>query len=254
MDQREGRQAEVGLGLAAAGREEEQVDNLAVVVVRIDDPGQVHQDEGKLERSPGRGIDRRLRPSPASDRTGAERPWPSTRLAIRKAISTFSSARASMPASIRFAAILARCNKASATSRAPGRQRRKDAGLLLDPFPVSRGERPECLLGGGRIGELSQRLHAKFDVRDRSRRDRARPRPRGSSTCGRVDSYPARRHQPGLQCRARRRTRKRPDTASQRRAGRGRCWRHIPVQRPVRGCQDGRRRVRATELPGWPER
>src|SRR5208337_5536252 len=53
----------------------------------------------------------------------------------------------------------------------PGRKRGKNPGLLFDPFPVSRGKSPECLLGSGRIGELSQRFHAKFHVRDSSRRD-----------------------------------------------------------------------------------
>ena len=37
MNQDQRREAQVSLGLAAAGREEEQVDNLPVVVVRIDD-------------------------------------------------------------------------------------------------------------------------------------------------------------------------------------------------------------------------
>ena len=32
-------------------------------------------------------------------------------------------------------------------------------------------KRPECLLGGSRIGKLSQRLHAKFHVRDGSGRN-----------------------------------------------------------------------------------
>ena len=44
-------------------------------------------------------------------------------------------------------------------------------GLLLDPFSVSRGERSECLLGGGGIDELSQSLHAELDAGDRSRCD-----------------------------------------------------------------------------------
>ena len=40
---REGREPEVGLGLAAAGREEEEVDGLAVGVARVGDPREVQR-------------------------------------------------------------------------------------------------------------------------------------------------------------------------------------------------------------------
>ena len=48
---------EIGLGLAAAGREEQQVSNLAIGVRSIDQAGEVEQDEGELERPPLRLID-----------------------------------------------------------------------------------------------------------------------------------------------------------------------------------------------------
>ena len=50
----EGREAQVGLGLAAARREEEQVDRLAVGVARVGEAGEVQQDEGELEGAPAR--------------------------------------------------------------------------------------------------------------------------------------------------------------------------------------------------------
>ena len=56
--EREGRQAQVRFGLAAARGEEQQVHDLAVGVRRVGDARQVHQDERKLERPP-LGRDRR---------------------------------------------------------------------------------------------------------------------------------------------------------------------------------------------------
>src|SRR5262249_38118694 len=50
--QGESSKAEVGVGLAAAGREEKQVHHLAVLVGRLDDAFEVHEDEGELERPP----------------------------------------------------------------------------------------------------------------------------------------------------------------------------------------------------------
>jgi hypothetical protein len=57
QDQGEGGEAEVGLRLAAAGREEQEVDDAAIAVRGIDDAGEVEQDEGELERAPARRID-----------------------------------------------------------------------------------------------------------------------------------------------------------------------------------------------------
>ena len=50
----EGGEAEIGLGLAAARREEQQVGDLAVRVGSVGQAGEVEQDEGELERSPFR--------------------------------------------------------------------------------------------------------------------------------------------------------------------------------------------------------
>ena len=48
------REAEIRLGLAAAGREEQQIDDLPVGVQRVLQPAEVEQDEGQLERPPFR--------------------------------------------------------------------------------------------------------------------------------------------------------------------------------------------------------
>src|SRR5215472_787953 len=54
MGDREGGEAEIGLGLAAARREEQQIDDLAVGMCLVYETGQVQQDEGELERTPPR--------------------------------------------------------------------------------------------------------------------------------------------------------------------------------------------------------
>ena len=142
-----------------------------------------------------------------------------TRLASRKASSTFSSASASIPASILLAAILPRCNKASATSRRLGDRE----GRTLPCFSIHSRYRvanaPSAFLAAAASTSSSQRLHAELDVRDRSRCDRAPPRPRGSSSSGRVDSHPDRQLPHGSRCRAPRRTRKHHDIAGRRCAG-----------------------------------
>jgi hypothetical protein len=55
--EREGSEAKICLSLPAAGREEEQVDALAVVVRRLDDARQVHQEERELEGAPAWQVD-----------------------------------------------------------------------------------------------------------------------------------------------------------------------------------------------------
>ena len=54
---RKRREPEVGLGLAAAGREEQQVDRRAVRIARVGEAREVQQDEGELERAPARRLD-----------------------------------------------------------------------------------------------------------------------------------------------------------------------------------------------------
>ena len=52
MGDHERRKAEIGLGLAAAGREEQQVRNLAICMLAIGKSGDIEQDERELERPP----------------------------------------------------------------------------------------------------------------------------------------------------------------------------------------------------------
>ena len=49
-----GRQTQVGLGLAAAGGKEQQVDGVAIAIGGLGHPHEVHQQEGELERTPAR--------------------------------------------------------------------------------------------------------------------------------------------------------------------------------------------------------
>ncbi len=52
MGDHERRKAEIGLGLAAAGREEQQVSNLAIGMLAIGKASDIEQNERELERSP----------------------------------------------------------------------------------------------------------------------------------------------------------------------------------------------------------
>ena len=53
------RQPEIGFGLAAAGWEEEKVDDLALDMGRLGDAAEVHQDVGELKGAPLRRAYRR---------------------------------------------------------------------------------------------------------------------------------------------------------------------------------------------------
>ena len=50
----EGGEAEIGLGLAAAGREEQQIDDRPVGMSRVGEAVEIEQDEGELEQAPRR--------------------------------------------------------------------------------------------------------------------------------------------------------------------------------------------------------
>ena len=52
MCNRPGGEAEIGLGLAAAGRKKKQIDSLAIGVQRIVEAREIQKDEGELERPP----------------------------------------------------------------------------------------------------------------------------------------------------------------------------------------------------------
>jgi hypothetical protein len=55
MRDRPGSEAEIGFRLVAAGREEEEIDDLAIGMQPILQTGKIQQDEGELERPPARG-------------------------------------------------------------------------------------------------------------------------------------------------------------------------------------------------------
>ena len=110
QDHGEGGEAEVGLGLAAAGREEEQVDRLAVRVARVGEAGQVEQDEGELEGAPARRLD----VGAAAAGLGLRPGWLRGRRRARRR----RSARTAMPRSIRSAASCPRSGAALRRFRA----------------------------------------------------------------------------------------------------------------------------------------
>ena len=125
---RECREAEIRLGLAAARREEEQVDGLAVRIARVGEAGEVQQDERELEGAPARRFDARA--ACCSARATA-------RFATRKASrASASSASTSMPRSIRSAATPARRRSSSAVSRRVSVKRRESSRCDFDPVAV----------------------------------------------------------------------------------------------------------------------
>ena len=87
----EGGEAEIGLGLAAAGREEQEVGDLAVGVGLVGQAGEVEQDEGELERAPLRLVCAAGSPvAPASRRRAAVA---TARFMNRKAVRALSLLR-----------------------------------------------------------------------------------------------------------------------------------------------------------------
>ena len=79
MGDGEGGEAQIGLGLAAAGREEQEIDQLAIGVRLLGEAVEIEQDEGELERPPDRGSGRRI------EHRAARSAEAMARLAIRKA-------------------------------------------------------------------------------------------------------------------------------------------------------------------------
>ena len=170
IDQREGGQAEIGFRLAAAGREEEQIDHLPVVMVWVHDAGEVHQDERKLERTPGRRIDRGLllalhgteaTPGGLGHHAVGHAEGEQRVLVVQNLDAVLDALR-------RGAGPL---KEGFSHLAALGCQRGQNLLLVRDPIPVLLHERPECLLSGRPIGQLGEGVHAKLNVQDLGRSD-----------------------------------------------------------------------------------
>ena len=166
---RPGGEAEIGLRLAAAGREEQQVDDLAVGVQPVVQAGEVEQDEGELERSPFR------RPAGRPDR----RRGPPSRWRAARATASFIARKARRACGSRREQ---RDAVGDAIARVPRRvdqalrrrlpRRAGDAGdrgcLRRDPRLVLRRQAssaaPQRVGSGPR--QLGERLHPELDVGD----------------------------------------------------------------------------------------
>ena len=115
IEEGEGRQAEVRLGLAAAGGEEEEVDGLAIGVFGVDDPPEVEQEEGELEGLPLRLVD--VLGRWPRGRATRRRAWRAiAALASVKARKALGSCSSSIPWRIRSAATPARLRSVSEVS------------------------------------------------------------------------------------------------------------------------------------------
>ena len=212
---------EVGLGLAAAGREEEQVDHLAVVVRRVDDARQVHQEERELERPPRRRRRSRRGPCPASCRTAGGRRWPSRGWRSGRPRARRGSSSRSIPASMRSAADPARSSSslgdlaarlavsvgsiASLAARSSARYSCHERAELL-PWPAA----PSASVG--------ERLHPQLDALDLAGATRSTSAAGIQQVRTWRQSPSSSRSASGRRRRGRRRTRRRRGTGGRRRA------------------------------------
>ena len=170
IDQGEGRESQVGLRLAAACREEEEVHDLPVVMMGIDDARQVHQQEGELEWPPGRRIDRGgilplHRPAPTSSRLGHDAVGETEGLEdvrIRESRDAILDALGGGPRTL---------EQGFGDLPAFGCEVGKHFCLVSDPGAVLDDERLKRLLGLGKVLQPGESFHPQSDARDLGRGD-----------------------------------------------------------------------------------
>ena len=188
-------QAQIRLGLSAAGREEQQVHRLAVRVVRVGEAGQVQQQERELERAPARPLRSDLLPeAPAQGAGHGPVGHPEGVQQVRVLAEQRHAPRHPVGGNPRVVEQLS-------GRFAPVARRRTDNELLpagLDPFAVLRHEGPERLLRRGSAVQPAERLHRQLDAgRVRRRRPlhlrRSDPR-RADRPALAVDEFPLGRH------------------------------------------------------------
>ena len=164
----EGGKPEIGFGLAAAGREEQEVDEVALDMSRIGDPAQIHEDVGELEGTPyGRGRRRRGAPfllSAAAARGSRHGPVGCLEglphlFVGEQVYARLDAVRSTLCALQQFGGGL----PASVGEWADGRM------LLPDPDPISFNERVEQPPRSLEFGNSAERLHAEFDIIDACR-------------------------------------------------------------------------------------
>ena len=143
---RERRETQVRLGLAAAGREEQKVDGLAVRIAGVGEARQVQQQERELERPPRGLLDVR---QPLLKCARRRRGWrPGKHRARRR-----RRRAGAIPRSIRLGRELGAGAAAARPSRVAGRGRSASVGALArDPLPVVGDERRRARRGRRAVG------------------------------------------------------------------------------------------------------
>ncbi len=172
--EREGGEPEVGFGLAAAGGEKQQVDDVALGMRGLGDAPQVHQDAGKLERTPRRRRDF-MRPLPFLQRPPAARGGGHRPIGDAEGFEhvRFAQQRDAGLDAIRHPArppyqLLGDLPAAAGESRRVLSLRRDPVAVLLD-------QRFEAHFRGWRSIEAAERLHAELHGADRRRLDPRHP-------------------------------------------------------------------------------
>ena len=167
-DQRERCQSEIGFRLAAAGRKEQEVDNLALDMGGFGDAAQVHQNVGELEGAPRRRVCRLgrdallLRPSPPGRRRhgavcDAERV---------QQVGIVEQVDAGLDATRRTGGP---AHQLVGDLPSSAREGFRVFALARDPGTVSADQRVQRPLGMRRVVQRAQRLHAELDTWDMRR-------------------------------------------------------------------------------------
>jgi len=154
-DHDERRQSEVGLGLAAARREEQQVDRLAVGIGGVGEPGKVHQDERELEGLPAWAVYL----EPLAQRAGYRSVGDSERVeGIRISCQRLDAAFDASGREVGEGQELLR------SLLAFGAQRHLSLAGRLDPLAVLTHEGRKSLAGTLAPVECAQRVHRELDA------------------------------------------------------------------------------------------
>ena len=167
-----GGKAEIGLGLAAAGGEEQEIHRLAGRVARIDQPGEIQQDEGELKGPPAGLVDiQTLAEGPGHRAVGHPEGIESVLVFGQDRDPSIDPPSGQVRPAQQF------------PRRLPARALQILHSLQprLNPGAVLLDERPKGGLGRGPVGQGAESLHRQLDPRD-FRGDRLPPPRRGGST------------------------------------------------------------------------
>ena len=147
---RERRKPEVGLGLATARGEEQQVHRCAVGIARVGKAREIQQEKRELEGAPARGLDSET----LAERSGHGAIGHAESVERVRILGEHRDAPLDpVGGNTREAQEFLGCLAPTSLQRRDGRS------LRLDPRTILIHERTKRCLGGGAIGERPERLH-----------------------------------------------------------------------------------------------